>query len=159
MVRGRSRQGRPLASFRSRLKRPLASPAWERKDRSLRSRPSSAGRWPFVPPCSRSWRAHLPPSQLCGCGKVRKTPRENPHSSTRPGPLAGESGSRSLCRRGASGVLRAKAKTSQELLPKYIEQDAKQGPSSQFAERAGSGLQAVLQQQNASRASAYSPKS
>ena len=28
----------------------------------------------------------------------------------------------------------------QELLPKYIEQDAKQGPSSQFAERAGSGL-------------------
>jgi len=31
---------------------------------------------------------------------------------------------------------------SQELLPKYIEQDAKQGPSSQFAERAGSGLQA-----------------
>ena len=30
---------------------------------------------------------------------------------------------------------------SQELLPKYKEQDAKQGPSSQFAERAGSGLQ------------------
>ena len=33
-------------------------------------------------------------------------------------------------------------KSSKELLPKYIEQDAKQGPSSQFAERAGSGLQA-----------------
>ena len=29
---------------------------------------------------------------------------------------------------------------SQELLPKYIEQGAKQGPSSQFAEPAGSGL-------------------
>ena len=28
------------------------------------------------------------------------------------------------------------------LLPKYMEQDAKQGPSSQSAERAGSGLQA-----------------
>jgi len=37
-------------------------------------------------------------------------------------------------------------KSSQELLPKYIKQDAKQGPSSQFAERAGSGLQAVLHQ-------------
>ena len=30
----------------------------------------------------------------------------------------------------------------QELLSKYIEQDAKQGPSSQFADRAGCGLQA-----------------
>ena len=29
---------------------------------------------------------------------------------------------------------------SQELLPKYTEQDAKQGPSSQFARRAGNGL-------------------
>ena len=29
---------------------------------------------------------------------------------------------------------------SQKLLPKYIEKDAKQGPSSQFAERDGSGL-------------------
>ena len=29
-----------------------------------------------------------------------------------------------------------------ELLPKYIRQDAKQGPSSQFAERAESGLKA-----------------
>ena len=33
-------------------------------------------------------------------------------------------------------------KSSQELLLRYIEQDAKQGPSSQFAERAGSGLEA-----------------
>ena len=31
---------------------------------------------------------------------------------------------------------------SQELLPKYIEQDAKQESPSQFAEQAGSGLQA-----------------
>ena len=31
---------------------------------------------------------------------------------------------------------------SQELLPKYIEQGIMQGPSNQFAERAGSGLQA-----------------
>jgi len=31
-------------------------------------------------------------------------------------------------------------KSSQELLPENIEQDAKQGPSSHFAERAGSGL-------------------
>ena len=31
---------------------------------------------------------------------------------------------------------------SQELPPKYLEQDTKQGPSSQSAERAGSGLQA-----------------
>jgi len=42
----------------------------------------------------------------------------------------------SLCTKGPH-----KCKPSQELLPKYIEQDAKQGPSSQFAERAGSGLQ------------------
>ena len=40
-------------------------------------------------------------------------------------------------------------KSSKELLPKYIDQDAKQGPSNQFAERAGSGLRAVLQQQEA----------
>ena len=33
---------------------------------------------------------------------------------------------------------------SQELLPIYIEQGAKQGPLSQFAERAGSGLQACF---------------
>ena len=33
-------------------------------------------------------------------------------------------------------------KSSQESLPKYIEQDTKQGPSSQFAERPGSGLKA-----------------
>ena len=39
-------------------------------------------------------------------------------------------------------------KSSRELLPKYIEQDAKQEPSSQFAERAGSGLEySLLQQQ------------
>jgi len=36
----------------------------------------------------------------------------------------------------------AYVKVSQKILPKYIEQDTKQGPSSQFAERAGSGLQA-----------------
>jgi hypothetical protein len=35
-------------------------------------------------------------------------------------------------------------KPGHELLPKYIEQDVKQGPSSQFLERAGSGLQAYL---------------
>ena len=35
-----------------------------------------------------------------------------------------------------------KRSRSQELLPKYIEQEAKQGPSSQSAERTGSGLQA-----------------
>ena len=33
---------------------------------------------------------------------------------------------------------------SQEFLPKYIEQGAKQGPSSQYAERAGSGLKALI---------------
>ena len=33
-------------------------------------------------------------------------------------------------------------RSSQELIPKYIEQDAKQGPSGRFAERAGSGMQA-----------------
>ena len=38
--------------------------------------------------------------------------------------------------------MKQQAKSSQELLPKYIEQDAKQGPSSQIAERAGSELQA-----------------
>ena len=43
--------------------------------------------------------------------------------------------------------LDVRAHARQELLPKYIEQDTKQGPSSQFAERAGSGLQAALQQQ------------
>ena len=36
-------------------------------------------------------------------------------------------------------LLAARSKLSHELLPKYIKQDAKQGPSSQFAQRAGSG--------------------
>ena len=40
-------------------------------------------------------------------------------------------------------------KSSQEFPAQYIEQDAKQGPSSQFAERAGSGLKALFQQQRA----------
>ena len=40
------------------------------------------------------------------------------------------------------GTCRGEAKSSQELLPKYTEQDAKQGPSSQFAERAWGGLNA-----------------
>ena len=43
------------------------------------------------------------------------------------------------------GGWKSQVKSSQLLLPKYTEQDAKPGPSSQFAERAGSGLQAVLQ--------------
>ena len=41
---------------------------------------------------------------------------------------------------------------NQELLPKYVEKDTKQGPSSQFAERAGCGLKAVLQLRKAARA-------
>ena len=40
-------------------------------------------------------------------------------------------------------------KSSQEFPAQYIEQDAKQGPSSQFVERAGSGLKALFQQQRA----------
>ena len=50
-------------------------------------------------------------------------------------------------KREGSDLRSGKAKSSQELLPKYIEQDAKQGPQSQFVERAGSGLKAVPQQQ------------
>ena len=43
-------------------------------------------------------------------------------------------------------------KPGQEILPKYIEQGVMQAPSSQFAERAGSGLKVLLQQQGAARA-------
>ena len=39
---------------------------------------------------------------------------------------------------------------SQELVPRHVEQGAKQAPSSQFAERAGSGLQAMPQEHRAS---------
>ena len=39
-------------------------------------------------------------------------------------------------------------KLSQILLRKYIEQDAKLGPSSQFAEWAGSGLEACSSSSN-----------
>ena len=46
--------------------------------------------------------------------------------------------------RGRRIVVQVQVKSSQELLPKYIEQDAKQGPSSQFEERAGSGLRACF---------------
>ena len=48
---------------------------------------------------------------------------------------------------GHTSVPTAPPSQSQELPPVYIEQGAKQGPSSQFAERAGSGLHAALQQQ------------
>ena len=40
------------------------------------------------------------------------------------------------------GVFLVPRKSSQDLLPKNIEQDTEQGLSSQFAERTGSGLQA-----------------
>jgi len=43
----------------------------------------------------------------------------------------------------------ATGRQSQELPPKYIKHDAKLGPSSQFAERARSGLQVLLQQHEA----------